>query len=479
MGASGLAASAMGVEMTWTLRDLVGATRGAPSVDLDLSRVVTEISTDTRRAVAGTAFVALSGERFDGHAFVQGALEAGAVVALVKHDAVTPSTAPVIRVADPLRALGDLAAWHRARLAMDVVAITGTNGKTTTKELTASICSAAYSKRAPGAVLKTEGNLNNLIGLPLTLLRAVGEEVVAVLEMGMNQPGEIGRLTEIARPDFATITNVGRAHLQGVGSLAGVAAAKGELFAGLPVSSTIAVNVDDVWVVKLADRFGGSKVTFGTRGDVRAERVADRGVDGSVFDLVVGGQKGRVHLSLVGQHNIQNALAAAALAFAMKLPLDAIVAGLESPAAVAMRMQVVHLPNRVTVINDAYNANPSSVAASLQALQRIPGRSVAVLGEMWELGDESRRAHQETGERAAALGIDQLVTIGALGKEIAEGALGAGMNPDAIIACDSAEQAASAVIETWTPDSVVLVKGSRGMKMEQVVRLLDLAGAES
>ncbi len=458
--------------MRFKLTEVLQATAGtllSPRADDPL---LTAVAIDSRTVSPGELFVALRGQNHDAHDFVVEALSRGAQVAVVDHAIGSADATRLVVVGDTLKALGDLAAASRAQSAMKVVAITGSNGKTTTKEMVAAICNAATWPPPLQRVLKTEGNLNNLIGLPLTLLRRKGDEAVGVLEMGMNQPGEIARLTEIARPDFGVVLNVGRAHLQGVGGLAGVAAAKGELFEGLPSHAVIAVNIDDPWVVKIAEKFAGRKIHFGSRGEVQAGSIVDFGLDGVAFDLIIEGVREKVRLRAIGQHNVQNALAAAAIAHAMDLPIAAIVKGLHDSSPPPMRMQVERLGNGMIVLNDSYNANPSSVEAALEALRRIPGRAVVVLGAMWELGDEGRRAHREIGERVASLGPDLLVTIGDLGEDIAAGALGAGMTDAVVRVCATHREAADAVLENRRAGDVVLVKGSRGMKMEEVIRLI-------
>lgn len=460
--------------MHLTVADVLTATGARPGSGHAALPGFASVTTDSRRPVGGALFVALRGERFDAHDFVPQALRDGAVAALVDRPLDSVDRDRLLIVDDTLIALGALAAHVRRRCPMRVVAVTGSNGKTTTKEMVAAICTAAYAPH--GKVLKTEGNLNNLIGLPLTLLRADGDEVVGVLEMGMNQPGEIARMTEIARPDVAVVTNVGRAHLERLGSLAGVAAAKGELYAGLPNESVIAVNLDDEWVRRIAAPFPGRRVTFGTNGDVQAAAIRDRGVDGIDLELVVGDERRAVHLAHVGVHNVSNALAAAAVAHALGIGVDAIVAGLGKPPAAAMRMQVRKLANGVTVINDAYNANPESTAAALQAVRLLPGRSVAVLGDMWELGAESGGAHREIGARAAALGFDEVFAVGSHAPDVCAGAHDGGMEPGRIHAFATPAAASSSIIATWRSGDVVLVKGSRGMRMEEVVRALEDAG---
>jgi UDP-N-acetylmuramoyl-tripeptide--D-alanyl-D-alanine ligase len=463
--------------MNWTLHDVLTATAatGAPALPLDTT--FSSVTTDSRHVEPGALFFALRGPYHDGHDYVVEALQRGACCAVVDRAAAGLPASRSIRVRDALHALGDLAASTRARDAVRVVAITGSNGKTTTKEMIAAICVAAEFPPPRPRVLKTEGNLNNLIGLPLTLLQLRGDEAVAVLEMGMNRPGEIARLTAIARPDYGVVTNIGPAHLGGVGgTLAGVAAAKGELFAGLSPDAGIAVNTDDAWVRRIAAPFPGRKVSFGEAGEVRARGIADFGADGVAFDLEMDGRSAKVRLPFSGRHNVANALAAAAVGHLLGLRLDVIAGGLQHTTRPAMRMEVKRLRNGVTLINDAYNANPSSVEAALLALRRFAGRPVAVLGEMWELGDESRRAHRAIGERAATLGVQHLFLLGEHAEDAAAGARAAGMRPDAIRVCGSHQEVADAVGARWQPGDTLLVKGSHGMRMEEVVRLLEAMG---
>lgn len=463
--------------MHWSLHDVVTAMGGRAVGPAPLDTLFHAVTTDSRHVEPGALFFALRGPHHDGHRFVAEALRAGAAGAVVEVP-VPGIAAPAVHVAGTLKALGDLARWTRLRTPMRVVAITGSNGKTTTKEMIASICAAAEFPPGRDRILKTQGNENNLVGMPRTLLRLQGDEAVAVLEMGMNRAGEIARLTEIACPDYAVLTNVGPAHLEGFGgSLAGVAAAKAELFAGLRADAAVAVNADDEWVSRLAAAFPGRKVTFGAHAEVSARAIADLGTDGVAFDLVIGAHARKVRLRFVGQHNVTNALGAAAVGHAMGFSLEVIARGLEWTVGTPMRMQVVRLRNGVTLINDAYNANPSSVEAALMALRRFSGRPVVVLGEMWELGDEARRAHRFVGERAAALGVQQLFVMGAQAAEMAAGARAAGMRSDAVHVCGAHAEVAEAVAARWQPGDIVLVKGSRGMKMEEVVRLLERTGS--
>lgn len=456
--------------LEWTAQAVAAALQlpGRRSGPASFSAVVT----DSRAVPPGALFVALRGERFDGNEFAATALANGAAGVVVERPLPGLPPESCFVVPDGLRALGDLATAWRRRLPARIVGLTGSAGKTTTKELVAEVC--RHGSSSAERVRATKGNLNNLVGMPLTLLAADGSEEWLVLEMGMNRRGEIARMTEIADPDFGVITNIGLAHAEGVGgTLADVAEAKGELLGGLRPDATFAVNTDDPWVTRLAAAFPGPKITFGSKGEVRAAEVQDRGLSGIDFVLELGGRRSKAHLSLVGVHNVSNALAAAALGHAMGFRLEAIVEGLAGAVGVAGRMQVVQLRNGVTLINDAYNANPSSVEAALETLRRLPGRRVAVLGEMRELGGESRRAHQKIGEHAASLGIDELIVLEGEATAVAEGARAAGMPAAVVKLCPGHAEAARAALAGVRPGDVILVKGSHGARMEEVVRILE------
>jgi UDP-N-acetylmuramoyl-tripeptide--D-alanyl-D-alanine ligase len=462
--------------MGWTTEEVTSATRAQPAVPATAlgSAVYAAVCTDSRDVSADSLFVALRGPNHDAHIFVAAALESGATAALVER---LPNSAPPERllvVDDTQRSLGDLAAWTRRREPLRVVAITGSNGKTTTKEMLASICERTFAD----GVLKTHGNQNNLIGLPLTLLRRQGTEAVAVLEMGMNRLGEIARLTEIARPDVGVITNVGAAHLEGLGDLEGVARAKGELYAGMEDGTTIVANCEDERVSRLAAGFAGRCITFGRGGNVEARLLGEPHLDEIGFALSVDGGSVVLRLRFGGLHNVMNALAAAAAAHALEIPIDDIAAGLEAARPPAMRLQVEVLANGVTVINDSYNANPTSMEAGLRALvgsaaqgesEGRSGKTWAVLGEMRELGARSAVLHHELGQLAARLGVDVVVAVGSGSEEIVAGARQVSDKMDVRI-CPDAQAAAAEVCSGWGGGDVVLVKGSRGADTDPAVR---------
>jgi UDP-N-acetylmuramoyl-tripeptide--D-alanyl-D-alanine ligase len=458
------------VPSPWRLDDVVRAT-GASVVRRGRTGEFARIATDTRTLVGGELFVALKGAHHDAHRFLADALAAGAAGLVVERTGELPADAEatVLRVPDTLRTLQDLAADLRRRVDPCVFAITGSNGKTTTKEMLAAILETAGGT---ASVLKTYGNLNNLIGVPLTLLGLAGGERHAVIEMGMNAPGEIRRLTEIADPDVGVITNVGPAHLEGLGSIAGVARAKGELFASMRPTATAVVNADDPYVAALGDAFPGRVVRFGVGAEVAADQVTCDARGAAAFRLHVGGTAVDVALRIPGRHNVPNALAAAAAAWAVGVTPAAICAGLRAAVPVGSRMRVVVLANGVTVVDDSYNANPASMAAALRSLAEAPAtRRIAVLGDMLELGAASAEQHRDAGRLAGTLRLTALYLHGDFARETAAGAA-EGMAADAIHVAPNHAAIAAALTADARAGDWVLVKGSRGQRMEAVVRLL-------
>ncbi|MCW3480726.1 UDP-N-acetylmuramoyl-tripeptide--D-alanyl-D-alanine ligase [Neisseriaceae bacterium JH1-16] len=425
-------------------------------VDASVGRVVT----DSRAIQAGDLFVALRGERFDAHDFVAQALADGAVAALVADDFALPG-ATLIRVADPLAALGRLAAGWRARLSPRVVGITGSNGKTTVKEMLAAILSAHAGSEA---VLATAGNFNNDIGLPLTLLRLTERHRYAVIEMGMNHPGEIAYLTRLARPDVALVNNALRAHLGGFDGVEGIARAKSEIFEGLAESGLAVINADDANAALFRAAAGAYRqLSFGLeQGEVRAKAVE---LDGLVsrFTLVSPAGEVAVTLPAAGVHNVRNALAAAALALAFEVPLATIAAGLAAFAGVKGRLQQKRAACGATVLDDSYNANPDSMKAGLDVLAGFAASRVFVMGDIGELGDTAPELHAEVGAYARSLGIERVLTLGPLARRAAE-AFGQGAE-----AFDELPALLAALDEGLQANATVLVKGSRFMKMERVV----------
>jgi UDP-N-acetylmuramoyl-tripeptide--D-alanyl-D-alanine ligase len=460
----------------WRMEEILQAT-GGKAIRRGSRSVFGDIVTDSKSAKKDSVFVALKGARFDGHRFAGEAAARGAACLVVhKRPALSKlGDAAVVQVRDTLAALGDLARYRRQRIAPKVLAITGSNGKTTTKEMLAAILEAASLDGAPlkGKVLKTEGNLNNQIGLPATLLRLRGGEKVAVVELGTSMPGEIARLARIAEPDIGLITSVAPAHLGGLKTLAGVAREKGQLFRALRNGGIAVVNTDDPWTRRLGARFQGKKITYGKGGDVRVEDEKFLGAAGTEFTLRAGGKRRTIRLNFCGEHHLANALGAAAMAHALGIDIDAIRAGLEAVRPFSMRMALERW-NGVGVINDAYNANPASMEAALKTLgqMEIAGNKIAVLGDMLELGREARKRHVALGRQAVRYGIDRLYLLGRQARAIQQGARGAGMDGARVVIGKNHRQLAALIRKDARRGDWILFKGSRGMKMENVLAAL-------
>ena len=467
--------------MAWSRSEILAATGGKlqrAGKQLRFGAVVT----DSAKAKKGSVFVALKGERFDGHRFVADALRRGAACVIVHRPIAAKSLgrASVIQVRDTLSALGDLANYRRRQIAPLVLAITGSNGKTTTKEMLAAILEeASFKGQSLGKrVLKTEGNFNNLVGLPLTLLRLRKGDRVAVVELGTNHPGEIERLAKIAEADLAIVTSVAAAHLEGLSSLAGVAREKGALYQNLRAGGVIAVNLDDPWVSRLGVKFNGKKITYGKGGELRATNIRLRDAKGMAFTLRAGRRACQIGLNYLGRHNVTNALGAAALALGAGASLSAVRRGLAKAQPYSMRMQLDSWQG-VGIINDAYNANPASMQAALRTLREVPcrGQRVAVLGDMFELGRHSQREHRQLGAAAAQAKLQQLYLLGKQADAVRRGALAAGLAPEKIFVGKDHGEIAAHLRGRLKAGDWILVKGSRGMKMEKV--LDQLAGGKA
>ena len=451
--------------MKLELRNIAKAT-GGTILPPGATATVTGISTDSRTINPGDLFIPLRGPNFDGHDYLIQAVRCGASACLVE-EIIGGFPAPVVHVRDTLRALGDLAAARRLAFQGPVVGITGSSGKTTTKEMLAAI----LSLDAP--LLKTEGNYNNLVGLPLTLLRLGENHQRAVVEMGMSALGEIARLTEIARPQIGLITNIGPAHLETLHGLDGVARAKGELFAGLPAQSTAVVNLDDARVRALPLANGVRRLTFGLSAEARVRGREIRQEKNNIsFTLTLPDGESRVLLRTPGRHNVHNALAAAATAHALGIDHETIARGLNLYRPGSGRLVPVVLPSGALLLDDTYNANPASTRAALQTLsENRGGQRIAVLGDMLELGDLAADLHFEIG-REAAKNCDLLITMGAMSRQVADGALAGGMEDEAVRIVTDHRAAAALVLERAGRRDRILVKGSRGMKMEKVCAAL-------
>jgi UDP-N-acetylmuramoyl-tripeptide--D-alanyl-D-alanine ligase len=456
------------------------------------------VSTDTRSLAPGALFVALKGERFDAHDRLAEARAKGAAAAVVRKGTPLVPGLPLFEVADTLRALGALAAFHRRRFRIPIAAVAGSAGKTTTKEMLASIL------RTRGPALATEGNLNNEVGVPLTLLRLGREHTSAVVELGMSHPGELERLTEIARPDAGVVTLVAEEHLEFLRDLDGVAEAEGELYRGLLAASTAVVNADDPRCLRQAESIasGVRKVFFGKSAvaDVRLVGVAPLGMEGqeiclegeewesdtgagrSRLDRTLQRSRVTVRLEFVGEHNAMNAAAAAATAWALSYSLEEISRGLSSAVPYAHRSRLVASPLGVTVYDDCYNASPASMRAALATLRSLAGspgegprRAVAVLGDMLELGDAEGEEHRRLGREAAESGLAVAAFFGPRSSlsslPFKEFFSSSSFSPSSAHFTE-VEPLVEWLLERVAPGDVVLVKGSRGMKLERVVDAL-------
>jgi len=426
--------------------------------------VIEKVSTDSRTIKRGELFVALRGENFDGHNFVESAAKSGAAGAIVESNwkGNVPKNFALIRAKDTLQAYQQLAANYRRSLTLKVLAITGSNGKTSTKDFVASVLSRKFR------VTKTEGNFNNHVGLPRTILEATSKDEVAVWEIGMNHPGEIAALSQIAAPDAAIITNIGIAHIEFMGSREAIAKEKGALTEAVGPEGTVILNADDPFSEEIAAHARAKVMFAGTiGGTVRAIEIR-QSADGSEFTILESAHRCRAQLPVPGLHMVQNALLAVAAGRAFGLSIEECAAGLATAPLTKARLQIKEIAG-VQFLDDSYNANPDSMKAALRTLVELDadGKRIAVLGEMRELGDESERGHREVGETAATLGVDHLITIGDTAKVIAQGARAAGM--EKVSAVQSTGEAAELLGEIAAPGDLVLIKGSRLARTEDVI----------
>jgi UDP-N-acetylmuramoyl-tripeptide--D-alanyl-D-alanine ligase len=424
----------------------------------------TGCSTDTRTLKEKELFIALCGENFDGHDYLDKAMILGASAVLVeeKHNWSGSPTRPMIIVENTRQAMGELAKSWRTCFSIPLVAITGSNGKTTVKEMVAGILSCKAS------VLATQGNLNNDIGVPLTLFNMGEEHQYAVIEMGANHLGEIERLSEIAQPTVAVITQCTPAHLEGFGSVEGVAHAKSEIFNGLPGDGVAVINGDDdfaeLWL-EVSNHVNQITFGLGKNNEVTAGSIQVEG-DRSSFQMITPVGKIELTLNLPGRHNIMNALAAAACAISLGIALSTIKQGLESVSAVKGRLQIKSGLKQCRIIDDSYNANPASLVAGLKVLAEFPGRHWLVIGDMGELGSDAKALHVQAGEMCRASGVERLYAVGELTKLSVE-SFGEGAQH-----INSHKQLAELLNEEIASDVTILIKGSRSMGMESLVNAL-------
>ncbi len=435
------------------------------------------VAIDSRQIRPGELFFPLSGEKVNGHIFITAALQKGAAGSLLEEKwlsnftgTIFPQNKAIILVKDVLQSLQELAVYHRAKFTLPVVAVTGSNGKTTTKDFIASVLSVRYN------VLKTEGNLNNHLGLPLMLLRLNKEHEVAVLELGMSGPGEIAFLTALCHPTRGVITNIGEAHLEFLGSRENIARAKGELLAGLSSRDKVFLNGDDPFLVRLGGTFPGKVFYYGfvTGACLQALDYTPSAAGCSFKVLLPGGGEGIFTIPLPGKHNVYNALAAIALGLDFSLPIELIKKGLAGSTFPEMRLEKKLADKGFWVINDAYNANPTSMLFALQSLKEWAQSNpkIAILGDMLELGPEAEELHRAVGRHLAGLGIDFLLTVGRLAKHIARGAQEMGLAPNNIYLAENREEALHYLNGLSLTGSFILIKGSRAMQMEKIAEEL-------
>jgi len=437
---------------------------------------VNEVTLDSRAIKRGDLFIPIKGEKFDGHEFITEALLKGACGFLTEHwDRKTEEhlgkylqeSTVVVTVENSLSALQALAKHIRDKLAIEVIGITGSTGKTCTKDMVSNVLSQESN------IVATAKNYNNEIGVPLTVLKADEKTQFLIVEMAMRGLGQIRELTEIVSPGVGLITNVGKTHFEFLGSEEKIAQAKSELVTAIPSDGVIILNADDEWTQKLRELAEAQVVTYGLsdKSDVRAANIKTDAMGRPSFEIVDEGNSFSVSLGLPGRHNVYNALAAYVVASRLGVSRSSIKKGLETCACSEMRMQVFTTPDGITILNDAYNANPTSMKAALHTLSDMADqrRALAVLGDMLELGRLTEVAHFEIGELVSDLHIDLLITIGDKSKRIAEGALSKGMSSSAVFQCRTNEEAGQVLAGGLRPGDVVLFKGSRAMELERVV----------
>ena len=442
----------------------IAAFAGGTIATGDREAMIERVSTDSRTLQTGDLFVPLRGENFDGHKFIEQAVERGAAGAMVenKWSGNAPENFALIRVADTLAGYQTLAANYRASLPIKVIAITGSNGKTSTKDFVAATLARKFR------VTKTEANFNNHVGLPQTMLAANRDDEIAVWEIGMNHPGEIAALAKLAAPDVAIITNVGIAHIEFMGSREAIAEEKGALAEAVTANGTLILNAEDAFSDAIAKRTRAKIVLAGIEnGSVRATDISQHST-GSEFTILEGAHRCRAQLPVPGIHMVQNAMLAVAAGRVFGLSLEECAVGLASTPLTKARLQIREIDG-IQFIDDSYNANPDSMKAALRTLVELDadGRRIAVLGEMGELGAESESGHREVGEAAAALRIDELIAVGAVGAIIARAAEKAGLEKS--VAVNSPQEAAELLEKNATAGDLILIKGSRAARMERVL----------
>lgn len=456
-------------DFQFTLTQVMQATN-AVLKKLTASSVFGGVTTDTRKVEEGMLFVALKGEKFDGHDFIAQAAQKGAIGAIVNKDydvsLLEDVDIDVLAVEDTLKAYQDLAKFWRSKFSIPVIGITGSNGKTTTKDLTAAVLSGKWN------VLKTQANFNNEIGLPMTLLQINKTHDAAVVEMGMRGLGQIKALTEIARPTIGVITNVGETHLELLGTIENIAKAKGEMAQAIEINGKVILNADDEHVAKMHEITKAHAVYFGINraADVKAFDIKTE--DGKTeFEAIVGEKMAHFTLNMLGIHNVYNCLAALAVGYACGLTIEEMQKGLSSFRPTAMRFEYRKIGD-FSIINDAYNASPASTRAALKNLAQVAkGRKILVMGDMFELGSVETAAHEAIAQQAQEAGVSVLITRGKLTENTAVKARELGM--EQVYECESHEAAVAVLKKVLQKGDTVLFKGSHGMHMEKIIELLE------
>jgi len=451
------------------LTDVLFATGGV-FIQGEPSDVITNISTDSRKVRSGDLFVALKGDRFDGHDFMEEAVKKGART-LITHVIIDnlPENLNVVLVKDTLKALQDIAAFYRRQFKVQIAAVTGSTGKTTTKDMIHDLLNAKF------AVLKSEGNLNNQIGLPLTLLKLNKKHELAVVEMGMSMFNEISRLAEIAQPTLGVITNIGLSHIENLGSRENILKAKLELFERFDNRCTAVLNADDPYLWHLRDKYPFPVIYYGTKRGIqlRAETIESVNGKGISYTLHGEGASYKINLNVPGRHNVYNSMAAIATARHFGVDYEEILNVLANIRTHKMRLEVAVLKGGITIIDDAYNASPDSVISAIEVLKDLSGkRKIAILGDMLELGEYSEYAHRFVGKAVFDNDIDILVTKGKLSHTIADQAMSNGMDKSRIISLDNNTDVINMLQTFVERGDTILIKGSRGMCMEEIVMFL-------
>ncbi len=423
------------------------------------------VTTDSRKVTKASLFIPLIGEKFDGHDYIEQCFKAGASVCLTSKPIPEVAGCSAVLVDDTAKALRDLAAWHRKKFDIPVVGITGSVGKTSTKDMVSCVLSQKYS------VLKTQGNFNNEIGLPLTVLNIDSSHETAVIEMGMSGFGEISRLTSIARPDIAIITNIGVSHIEKLGSQEGILKAKLEILEGLHKDGLVVLNGDDPLLKPLKGKLPFRTVLYGMhRGsDYTASNYQTMGEQGTSFEITVNETLYNVEIPVPGIHNVYNALAAIAAGIEMKIPMEIIINGIKQFSPGNMRQSIIN-HNGIKIINDAYNASPQSMQAAINVLEEISSgsRSIAVLGDMFEMGDMSKDLHYSVGEFIKNKKVNYIITVGQDSGMISQAVADSGNGEIKLRHFESNKEALKYILGIVMPGDYILIKGSRGMKMEEI-----------